>query len=102
MVHRSDTGHLRLVRYFFCSPSFGRTSLALPNRWRTRFGLLLGRIVSPLALGLVYYASVVPVGVLMRLLGKDNFGLRFDRSAPSYWVVRDPKAKPDDSMKNQF
>lgn len=77
-------------------------SLALPNRWWTRFGLLLGRIVSPLALALVYYAAVVPVGILMRLLGKDNLGLRFDQSAQSYWLIRDPKAKPDDSMTNQF
>jgi len=77
-------------------------SLALANRWWARFGLLLSRIVSPLALGFVYYVAVVPVGILMRLFGKDNLGLRFDRSAQSYWVKRDPKARPDDSMKNQF
>ena len=77
-------------------------SLAVLNRWWTRFGVVLGRVVSPLALGIVYYVAVVPVGIMMRLFGKDNLGLRFDRSAASYWVIRDPKAEPDDSMKNQF
>lgn len=77
-------------------------SLRILNRWWTRFGLLLGRVVSPLALGFVYCVAVIPVGLMMRLFGKDNLGLRFDRSASSYWVNRDPTAKPDDSMKNQF
>ncbi len=93
---------LAFAMAFLVCAVFWPSSLALPNRWWTRFGLLLSRIVSPLALGFVYFLAVVPVGLMMRLLGKDNLGLRFDRSETSYWVIRDPKGKPDVSMKNQF
>ena len=77
-------------------------SLTRLNQWWMRIGILLGRIVSPIALAVVYYLAIVPVGLCMRWFGKDALGLRFDSSAPSYWVARNPKARPDDSMKNQF
>jgi hypothetical protein len=77
-------------------------SLTHLNRWWTRFGLLLGHVVSPVALALVYYLTIAPIGLMKRWFGKDTMGLRFDASAPTYWVDRDPEARPDESMKNQF
>ena len=77
-------------------------SLARLNRWWTRLGILLGGVVSPVALAIVYYLAVVPTGVIKRSFAKDSMGLRFDSSASSYWIVRDPKASPDESMTNQF
>ena len=77
-------------------------SLARLNRWWMRFGLLLGHIVSPVALAIVYYLTIVPVGLMKRWFGKDAMGLRFDASASTYWVAREPRARPDQSMKNQF
>lgn len=76
--------------------------LARLNRWWMRLGILLGNIVSPLALAIVYYLAIVPTGLIMRWLGKNTMGLRFDSSASTYWIARDPKARPDESMKNQF
>lgn len=87
---------------FAAATLFFPGSLAPLNRAWARLGILLGNVISPVALALVYYSTIVPIGLLMRLLGKDLLKLRFDRNAASYWLVRDPKARPDQSMKNQF
>ncbi len=76
--------------------------LALPNRLWLRFGALLHGIVSPIAMGVVFYLTVTPVGMLMRLLGKRPIPLRFDRDKGSYWIERDPPGPTPDSIKNQF
>lgn len=64
--------------------------LAPLNRAWTRFGLLLGRIVTPLVMGLLFYGMVTPMGLAMRALGKDPLRRRFDRAAASYWIARRP------------
>ncbi len=50
----------------------------------------IGYVVSHVILGIAFYAVFTPVGVLMRLSGKDPMTRRFDRSAASYWVEHDP------------
>jgi len=77
-------------------------SLAPLNRLWMAFGLLLGRIISPIMLFLVYCIAVVPTGLIMRLTGKDPLHRRFDRKATSYWVHRVPPGKPDATMTRQF
>jgi hypothetical protein len=76
--------------------------LAPLNRLWFRVGLLLNRIINPLVMGLLFFACVVPIGLLLRLLGKDPLRLRFDPAAPSYWIVRTPPGPPPQNMKNQF
>jgi hypothetical protein len=76
--------------------------LALPNRLWTRLGVLLGHIVSPIALGLLFYAVLMPIGLLMRWAGKDPLRLRADPAAQSYWVPRTPPGPPPNSIENQF
>jgi hypothetical protein len=66
------------------------------------FGLLLHRIVSPLILGMLFYLTVLPTGLVMRALGKDPLRLRFDRNAPSYWIERRPPGPEPESLRNQF
>jgi hypothetical protein len=67
-----------------------------------RLGAILHRIVSPLVLGMLFYLTVVPTGLVMRALGKDPLRLRFDRAAPSYWIERQPPGPAPDSLRNQF
>jgi len=76
--------------------------LAPLNRWWTRFGLLLQRIVSPVILGLLFYLTVTPVALVGRLLGKKPLSLGFDRAARSYWIARRPPGPAPDTMPNQF
>lgn len=76
--------------------------LAGPNRWWTRFGLLLGNVVGPIAVGVLYYGVVAPFGVVMRLTGKDPLRLKLDPGADSYWIPRKPPGPPPDSLTNQF
>lgn len=59
-------------------------SLRLPHILWMGFGRLLGRITTPLLLGLLYFFVVAPLGFVARLLGRDRLGLVFDRSAASY------------------
>jgi hypothetical protein len=76
--------------------------LAPLNRLWTRFGLLLHRIVSPIALGVLFYGVVTPTGFLVRVFGKDILHLRVDKSARSYWVKRDPGSAAPENFKLPF
>jgi hypothetical protein len=74
-----------------------------PANWVwTKFGELLHRIVSPVALGIVFYLTVLPTGIILRLLGKDPLRLRMDPTAESYWIKRDPPGPASESLNNQF
>ena len=74
-------------------------TLALPNRLWFRLGMALGAVVAPIVMFVVYAIAVVPVGLIMRLLGKDLLRQRLDQNAKSYWIDRE---RPVGSMKDQF
>ena len=67
------------------------------NKSWIQFGILLGRIISPIVMGLVFFIVVTPIGILVRILKKDVMGLK--RGASSYWIYREDKLQ---SMKKQF
>jgi hypothetical protein len=67
------------------------------NRLWIQFGIFLGKIISPIVMGLVFFFVVTPTGVLVRILKKDVMGLK--RGANSYWINREDKLQ---SMKKQF
>lgn len=72
------------------------------NRAWARLGTLMGRVVSPLALGLLFYAVLAPLAFVMRLSGKDPLRLKPDAAAASYWIRREPPGPRPDSMDHQF
>lgn len=72
------------------------------NRLWFKFGLLLHRIVSPLAMGFLFFVTVTPVALIVRLCGKDVLNLRFQRDAKSYWIERTPPGPAPDTMRRQF
>jgi len=76
--------------------------LAVPNRLWLRFGLLLHAVISPIVLALLFYAAIVPIGLLKRIFGNDALRLRADRAADSYWITRDSSDSVPGSMKHQF
>ena len=67
------------------------------NKLWIKFGILLGKIVSPIVMGLVFFFVVTPIGILLKILKKDVMGLK--RGISSYWITREDKLQ---SMKKQF
>ncbi|MCK6431211.1 MAG: SxtJ family membrane protein, partial [Burkholderiaceae bacterium] len=88
--------------------AFAAVAFLLPNaltplnRAWTRFGLLLHKIVSPIVLGFLFYIVVTPLGLLMRLLGKDPLRLRWDRQSSTYWIERKPAGPKPETLSDQF
>ena len=68
------------------------------NKVWFKFGLLLGRVISPIVMGTIYFFVVTPIGFLMRTTGKDLLNLKFNKEK-SYWIE---KKGPKSKMKNQF
>jgi hypothetical protein len=73
--------------------------LELPNKLWFKFGMLLGSIIAPVVMALVYFIAVLPTGLIMRLLGKDILKQSLDKNTKSYWIER---SESMGSMKNQF
>ena len=63
-----------------------------------KFGEILGKMIAPLVLSIVYFIVITPIGLLLRIFGKDLLGIKFLKKK-SYWIKRD---KDLGSMKNQF
>ena len=68
------------------------------NKLWFKFGIFLGKVISPLVMGIIFFLVVTPIGLLMRLLNKDLLNLKFNKKE-TYWIEKiDTKSK----MKNQF
>jgi len=63
-----------------------------------KFGVLLGRIISPFIMAIIFFFVVTPIGLIMRTLGKDILNLRYN-TKKTYWIE---KTGPKSKMKNQF
>ena len=72
--------------------------LAPLNKIWFKFGILLGKIVSPLIMGIIFFLVVTPIGFIMRLLGKDVLNLKYNKNK-SYWIE---KKGPKSKIKNKF
>ena len=69
------------------------------NKLWFKFGIFLGKIVSPLIMGIIFFLVVTPIGLIMKLLGKDLLNLKYNYNNKSYWIE---KIGPKSKMKNQF
>ena len=76
--------------------------LRLANRLWTRLGILLAKIVNPVATGIMFFLVVTPMGLLMRLLGKDPLRKTSDPAAATYWILREPPGPLPETMARQF
>ena len=94
------------LRFWSLLISFGFLILGLMNSkilsplnklW-FKFGLILGKIISPLIMGFIFFVVVTPIGIIMRLLRKDLLNLKYNKKK-SYWIE---KTGPKSKMKNQF
>ena len=78
-----------------------KDDLLLPlNRLWMRFGLLIGMIIGPIVLGLIFFILFSPVAIFMRLFGRDELHLKYKKKS-SHWILRDDSICAD-SFKRQF
>ena len=68
------------------------------NKLWFKFGIFLSKIISPLIMGIIFFLVVTPIGLIMRIFGKDVLNLKYNKNQ-SYWIV---KKGPKSKMKNQF
>ncbi len=91
------------LAFVFLSAAFFAQPVLRPlNLIWFKFGLLLYKVVNPVVMALLFYTTVVPTGLLMRVFGKDPLNRAFDANARTYWIEREPPGPEPESMKNQF
>ena len=100
--------------YFFSILSFSLAICALimafylpqvfrfPNILWEKFGFILGRIISPIIMGVIFYVLISPVSILTRLFGRDVLLLRRDLRTDSYWVLKETKVDDQIDFKRQY
>lgn len=102
--HRNRTAYVALI---VASIIFGLLAFTVPralvllNRAWFHLGELLGKMVSPIVLGVIFFGILTPISILTRLLGRDELQLKH-RGVNSYWIDRDPSRLPANSFTNQF
>ena len=78
-----------------------KPSLLSPfNRFWMSIGFIIGRVVSPIVLGIIFFLVFSPIAIIMRLFGRDELNLK-SKNADTFWKNRTDKIKPE-SFKNQF
>ena len=63
-----------------------------------KLGEILGKVIAPIVMGLIYFVIITPIGILIRLLGKDLLNIKYNKNK-SYWIKREKKIN---TMKRQF
>ena len=88
-----------LSLFFLVLGVFNSKFLTPLNKLWFKFGILLGSIVSPIVMGIVFFMVVTPIGLIMRFLGKDILRINKNKLASTYWINRE---KQKGTMKKQF
>ena len=83
---------------FFILGIINSNFLSPLNKLWFKFGIFLGKIISPIIMGIIFFLVVTPIGLIMRLIGKDMLNLKYS-DYKSYWIK---KTGPKSKMKNQF
>ena len=88
-----------LVSLVFLTLGLLNSNILTPlNKVWFKFGILLGKVISPIIMGIIFFFVVTPIGLLMRILNKDLLNLKYNNDK-SYWIE---KKEPKSKMKNQF
>ena len=69
------------------------------NKLWFKFGMILGAIVAPVVMGVVFFLVITPIGLFMKIIGKDLLNIKYDKRKKTYWVKRNI---PINTMKRQF
>ena len=92
-----------IIAAVFLALTFLAPQILTPlNRLWFKFGLLLSKIITPIVMGLIFFVTVVPIGLIRRIRNPDPLNQKFDPDADSYWIQRDPEMDKQTSMRKQF
>ena len=92
---------LGAVSTAFFVATIAKADVLLPlNKLWMKFGLLLGMIVSPIVMGVIFFVMFTPIAFLMRLFGRDELRLRFAKKS-THWIIRDTETQSE-TFKQQF
>ncbi len=92
---------LLLAAAFLAFTLFMPIALRPLNKAWYKLGLLMGRVVSPIVLGVLFFILITPIAIVMRLAGRDPLKLR-KQNVQSHWVDRSPPGPESTSFKDQF
>jgi hypothetical protein len=92
--------YLVLISIFFLFFGILNSKILTPfnNIWM-KFGEVLGLVISPIVMAVVYFIILTPISLIVRLSGKDLLGLKFNKSKSTYWIKRIKHLNP---MRKQF
>lgn len=93
---------LVVAAVFFALAYLAPSVLKPLNRLWFLFGMLLSKIVSPIVMGIIFFGTVTPTGLLRRLRNPDPLHQKLDKSAKSYWVIRGSDQAVGSSMRKQY
>ena len=91
---------LAIISLIFLILGLVNSKLLTPlNKIWFKFGIILGAIIAPIVMGVVFFLVITPIGLTMRIMGKDILRKRYDKKKETYWIKRDKLAS---TMKKQF
>ena len=91
-----------IIVALFTLPAILYPSVLTPlNAAWVKFGLFIHKIVNPILIGLIFFLTVLPTGLMLKLFGKDPMRRKLDANATTYWQQRDDKVTKE-SFDNQF
>ena len=67
--------------------------LSKPNKYWNRFGILLGTIIAPIVMSVVFYLVVVPIGVFMKIIKSNYLDIKIDKNIHTYWKKKDNETR---------
>ena len=84
---------------FLCLGLTNSKFLSPLNKLWFKFGITLGAIIAPIVMCIIYFLVVTPIGLIMKIMGKDLLNLQYNKSIKTYWIKRNI---PVGTMKRQF
>ena len=91
---------LAIISLIFLILGLVNSKLLTPlNKLWFKFGIILGAVIAPIVMGVVFFLVITPIGLTMRIMGKDILRKRYDKKKETYWIKRDKLAS---TMKKQF
>ena len=89
-----------IISFIFLTLGLINSKILTPlNKLWFKFGIFLAKIISPLIMGTIFFLVVTPIGLILRVIGKDVLNLKFNANNKSYWIK---KTGPKSKMRNQF